>query len=116
MASAQSGSRLGTRFGPYELHELIGMGGMGEVYRAFDTTKERMVALKVLRADMAADTSYQARFRRESRMARHRSSGSPALETRRRLAVTTWSAAHEVRRFRPAQRAADRRGHGSHHG
>src|SRR4051812_22728496 len=66
MASAQGGSRLGTRFGPYELHELIGMGGMGEVYRAFDTTKERMVALKVLRADMAADTSYQARFRRES--------------------------------------------------
>jgi serine/threonine-protein kinase len=69
MASAQGGSRLGTQFGPYELHELIGMGGMGEVYRAFDTTKERMVALKVLRADMAADTSYQARFRRESRMA-----------------------------------------------
>jgi serine/threonine protein kinase len=69
MASAQGGSRLGTRFGPYELHELIGMGGMGEVYRAFDTAKERMVALKVLRADMAADTSYQARFRRESRMA-----------------------------------------------
>src|SRR3954464_4922512 len=69
MASAQGGSRLGARFGPYELHELIGMGGMGEVYRAFDTTKERMVALKVLRADMAADTSCQARFRRESRMA-----------------------------------------------
>src|SRR3954470_24294915 len=69
MASAQGGSRLGTRFGPYELHELIGMGGMGEVYRAYDTVKERMVAVKVLRAEMAADKSYQERFRRESRVA-----------------------------------------------
>jgi serine/threonine-protein kinase len=69
MTSAQGGSRLGTRFGPYELQTLIGVGGMGEVYRAHDTVKERMVAVKVLRAEMAADTSYQARFRRESRMA-----------------------------------------------
>ena len=69
MASAQGGSRLGTRFGPYELQTLIGVGGMGEVYRAYDTVKERMVAVKVLRAEMAADTSYQERFRRESRVA-----------------------------------------------
>ncbi|WP_123026752.1 serine/threonine-protein kinase [Mycolicibacterium stellerae] len=69
MTSAQGGSRLGTRFGPYELQALIGVGGMGEVYRAYDTVKERMVAVKLLRAEMAADKSYQARFRRESRMA-----------------------------------------------
>ena len=69
MASAQGGSRLGTRFGPYELHSLIGVGGMGEVYRAYDTVKERMVAVKLLRAEMAADASYQERFRRESRVA-----------------------------------------------
>src|SRR6201990_305371 len=67
MASAQGGSRLGTRFGPYELHSLIGVGGMGEVYRAYDTVKERTVAVKVLRAEMAADPKYQERFRRESR-------------------------------------------------
>lgn len=69
MVSAQNGLRLGTRFGPYELRTLIGVGGMGEVYRAYDTVKERMVAVKVLRAEMAADESYQQRFRRESRVA-----------------------------------------------
>src|SRR6476646_4920097 len=69
MASAQGDSRLGTRFGPYELQSLIGVGGMGEVYRAYDTVKERMVAVKLLRAEMAADKIYQARFRRESRVA-----------------------------------------------
>ena len=69
MASAQGASRLGTRFGPYELHSLIGVGGMGEVYRAYDTVRERTVAVKLLRAEMAADASYQERFRRESRLA-----------------------------------------------
>src|SRR6185295_2361582 len=69
MTSAQGGSRLGTRFGPYELQSLIGVGGMGEVYRAYDTVRERTVAVKLLRADIAADKSYQERFRRESRVA-----------------------------------------------
>src|SRR3954453_6792169 len=69
MTLPQGGSRLGTRFGPYELNSLIGVGGMGEVYRAYDTIKDRTVALKVLRAAMAADPTYQERFRRESRMA-----------------------------------------------
>lgn len=61
--------RPGTRFGPYELRSLIGAGGMGEVYRAFDTRKGRMVALKLLRPEMAADPVFQERFRRESRLA-----------------------------------------------
>src|SRR6185312_6470227 len=69
MTSAQGDSRLGTRFGPYELQSLIGVGGMGEVYRAYDTVRERMVAVKVLRPEMAADANYQERFRRESRVA-----------------------------------------------
>src|SRR3954465_10520516 len=69
MTLPQGGSRLGTRFGPYELNSLIGVGGMGEVYRAFDTVKDRTVAVKVLRAEMAADPTYQERFRRESRVA-----------------------------------------------
>lgn len=69
MTSPKGGSRLGTRFGPYELKSLIGVGGMGEVYRAWDTAKERTVAIKLLRPDMAADPNFQERFRRESRVA-----------------------------------------------
>ncbi len=69
MSSTYRGARLGTQFGPYELRELIGVGGMGEVYRAHDTIKGRMVALKVLRTELSADPSFQERFRRESRMA-----------------------------------------------
>jgi serine/threonine-protein kinase len=69
MTTPYGGSRLGTRFGPYELNSLIGVGGMGEVYRAYDTIKDRTVAVKVLRAEMAADPNFQERFRRESRVA-----------------------------------------------
>lgn len=69
MSTPKGGSRLGTRFGPYELQSVIGVGGMGEVYRAYDTARERMVAIKLLRPEMAADRSFQDRFRRESRVA-----------------------------------------------
>jgi serine/threonine-protein kinase len=69
MAPPYGGARIGTRFGPYELRSLIGVGGMGEVYRAYDTVKGRTVALKLLRAEVAADPSFQERFRRESRVA-----------------------------------------------
>ncbi len=69
MGSPSVGSRLGTQFGSYEIRSLIGIGGMGEVYSAYDTVRERTVALKLLRTDVAADPSYQDRFRRESRIA-----------------------------------------------
>jgi serine/threonine-protein kinase len=57
------------RFGPYVLQELIGHGGMGEVYRAFDTVRKRTVALKRLPSNLASDAVFQARFRRESEVA-----------------------------------------------
>ncbi|OBF12201.1 protein kinase [Mycobacterium sp. ACS4054] len=58
-------SRLGTRFGPYELRSLIGTGATGEVYRAYDTVKDRTVAVKLLPAAMAAEDGFQQRFLRE---------------------------------------------------
>jgi serine/threonine-protein kinase len=57
------------RFGPYEVGELLGRGGMGEVHRAFDTRRNRHVALKRLPAELASDAQYQSRFRRESELA-----------------------------------------------
>ena len=60
---------MNERFGPYVLQELIGHGGMGEVYRAFDTVRKRTVALKRLPANLASDAVFQARFRRESEVA-----------------------------------------------
>lgn len=69
MGSPGVDSRLGSRFGPYELQAVIGIGGMGEVYRAYDTVRERVVALKLLRPDVAADPTFRDRFRRESRIA-----------------------------------------------
>jgi serine/threonine protein kinase len=56
-------------FGPYRLEELLGRGGMGDVHRAFDTVHGRTVALKRLRPELATDAEFQARFRRECRLA-----------------------------------------------
>ncbi|MFJ1707817.1 Stk1 family PASTA domain-containing Ser/Thr kinase [Kitasatospora sp. NPDC088346] len=58
--------RLGGR---YELGGVLGRGGMAEVYLAHDTRLGRTVAVKTLRADMARDPSFQARFRREAQSA-----------------------------------------------
>jgi eukaryotic-like serine/threonine-protein kinase len=55
--------------GRYELGETIGRGGMAEVHRGTDVRLGRDVAVKVLRADLARDASFQARFRREAQAA-----------------------------------------------
>ncbi|WP_232667866.1 serine/threonine-protein kinase [Pseudonocardia sp. TRM90224] len=57
------------QFGPYLLQGLVGRGGMGEVFRAFDTVKQRTVAVKRLSSHVASDVEFQARFRRESEVA-----------------------------------------------
>ena len=57
----------GTRLGPYEILSPLGVGGMGEVYRARDTRLGRDVALKVLPGAFAHDAERRARFEREAR-------------------------------------------------
>ena len=56
----------GTRLGPYEVIAQIGVGGMGEVYRATDTKLKRQVAIKLLPPSLAADADRLARFQREA--------------------------------------------------
>src|ERR1700680_1750821 len=60
--------RVGTRFGGYEIDSLIGVGGMGKVYRARDGDG-RPVALKIVKRDLARDETFRRRFRREARIA-----------------------------------------------
>ena len=57
----------GTRLGPYEVLTLIGVGGMGEVYRARDTKLNRDVALKILPDAFVSDVDRVARFEREAK-------------------------------------------------
>jgi Tol biopolymer transport system component len=56
----------GTRLGPYEIVSQIGVGGMGEVYRATDTKLKRQVAIKVLPEALSGDPDRLARFQREA--------------------------------------------------
>jgi serine/threonine protein kinase len=59
----------GTSFGRYQLLERLGRGGMGEVWRAHDTTIDRVVAIKMLLPGLAEDPEFEKRFRREARAA-----------------------------------------------
>ena len=61
-------SMLGRQFGPYAIHAWLGAGGMGEVYRARDTTLGREVAIKILPRVFTTDPERRARFDREARL------------------------------------------------
>ena len=59
---------VGSRVGSFQILALVGVGGMGEVYKAHDTELNRDVALKVLPEAFARDPERMARFRREAQV------------------------------------------------
>jgi serine/threonine kinase PknH len=62
-------SRVGTTFGKYKITRLLGKGGGGAVYEAYDTGKGRTVALKILAEELSNDATFRTRFQRESQAA-----------------------------------------------
>ena len=58
----------GTRLGPYAIVSALGAGGMGEVYRAFDTRLDRDVAVRSCRRRFSVDSDPIARFQRQAKL------------------------------------------------
>ncbi|MDD3826704.1 MAG: protein kinase, partial [Anaerolineae bacterium] len=59
-------SLIGQQFGPYKITEKLGEGGMAVVYKGYQQSLNRYVAIKVLRQELAQDEEFVARFRREA--------------------------------------------------
>jgi serine/threonine-protein kinase len=68
LARTQDRRLIGKQLGPYEVLSLLGVGGMGEVYRARDTRLDRQVAIKVLPDEFSGHPERLARFEREAKV------------------------------------------------
>jgi len=64
--SCGTGQRVRTQFDHFQLQDILGSGGMGAVYRAFDQALNRFVALKLLRKEYSADPAFVEQFQREA--------------------------------------------------
>ncbi len=69
MGDTTADSREDSQFGPYRLRRLVGRGGMGDVYEAEDTVRERIVALKLMSQTLSNDPVFRSRMHREARTA-----------------------------------------------
>ncbi|AEF37024.1 transmembrane serine/threonine-protein kinase D PknD [Mycolicibacter sinensis] len=69
MNNTEPGSRAGSRFGPYQLGDLLGHDVVGEVYRAEDTRNDEMVALRLISESLSGDEAFRSRLEDEAEAA-----------------------------------------------
>lgn len=69
MNNTEPGSRAGSRFGPYQLGDLLGHGVVGEIYRAEDTRNDEAVALKLISEALSGDEAFRSRLEDEAEAA-----------------------------------------------
>jgi serine/threonine-protein kinase len=67
--SGETNLPSGTEFHGYRIDGLIGQGGMGVVYRAFDLRLKRTIALKLMAPELGREPAFRERFARESQLA-----------------------------------------------
>lgn len=66
MNDTEPGSRVGSRFGPYQLERLLGSGRLGEVYAAQDTRTDQAVALKLFSEELSGDEAFRGRLEEQA--------------------------------------------------
>ena len=81
---------MGSRLGAFEILDLLGAGGMGEVYRARDTRLDRFVAIKVISSELALDSRGRDRFEREARAHRQADASTYLHGLRRGFGARRW--------------------------